>query len=101
MSFKNFCHMCGHYLNGLAKEILTDEGLLWACLRCLPLIHDSARGIRDLSTWYDDNRGTRCKNGIPNSWSAKTDYRRMRKHYYCLQGYSEEEAEARAYEDYP
>jgi hypothetical protein len=101
---KNFCHMCGHYLNGLAKEILySQEGklLCFTCGKVGGAIAAAAFGVIGISTIYDFTRGTRCKNGIPNSWSAKTDYRRMRKHYYCLQGYSEEEAEARAYEDYP
>ena len=101
---EHICHMCGHYLNGLAKEILcSQEGLLlcFACGSVGGVIAGAAAGVIGISTIYDWSRGTRCKNKIPNSWSAKTDYRRMRKHYYCLQGYSEKEAEARAYEDYP
>ena len=59
-SLKNFCHMCGHLLNGLAKEILTEEGLLWTCLRCIPHVKQLATGIRDISTKYDEDRGTHC-----------------------------------------
>ena len=89
---KHFCHMCGHFLNGLAKEILTPDGLM-LCLECGPKIGLAILGgawvIRELSTLYDEDRGTHCKNGIPNSWSAKIDYRRTKKHYYVLLGYTE------------
>ena len=101
---KNFCHMCGHYLNGVAKQILTFEGIV-LCMLCSPFVGAAVVGgalaIREVSTSYDIFRGTRCKNGIPNSWSPLTDFRRAQKHYYCLWGYSEEEAEARALEDFP